>query len=120
MYNLKRLIDTDCDERDGITGDFSILTTKAILDFIIIMVMAASMGKGCVFSFVPVAVLQGFVTFLARFISPIMTENALAYLSMIGSILIFCVGLNLVFGKKVRVANLLPAVILAVLKGVFF
>jgi uncharacterized membrane protein YqgA involved in biofilm formation len=36
------------------------------------------------------------------------------YLSLIGSILIFCVGLNLVFGKKVRVANMLPAVVLAV------
>ncbi|MBQ5666571.1 MAG: DUF554 family protein, partial [Oscillospiraceae bacterium] len=40
---------------------------------------------------------------------------ALANLSMIGSILIFCVGLNLVWGKKIRVANLLPAIVIAVL-----
>ena len=99
--------------QDGLMGDYSILTTKAILDFIIIMVMTCSMGKGCVFSAIPVAVFQGGVTALAQFIKPVMTEAALANLSLIGSVLIFCVGVNLVFGKKVRVANLLPAVVLA-------
>ena len=44
-----------------------------------------------------------------------MTDQAIAYLSLIGAILIFCVGVNLVWGKKVRVANMLPAVLLAVL-----
>lgn len=43
-----------------------------------------------------------------------MTDAALSNLSMIGSILIFCVGVNLVWGKKLRVANMLPAVVLAV------
>ena len=100
---------------DGITGDFSILATKAILDLIIIMVMTCAMGKGCIFSAIPVGILQGSITLLARFVSPIMTETALANLSMIGSILIFCVGVNLVWGKKIRVANMLPAVILAIL-----
>ena len=100
---------------DGIFGDYSILVTKAILDFIIIIVMTGTMGKGCAFSAIPVGVLQGSVTLLAKFIKPVMTEAALSNLSMIGSILIFCVGLNLVWGKKIRVANLLPAVILAVI-----
>ena len=99
---------------DGIFGDYSILATKAVLDFIIILVMTCSMGKGCAFSAIPVAILQGTVTLLAGFIKPIMTEPALANLSMVGSILIFCVGVNLVWGKKVRVANLLPAIVIAV------
>lgn len=99
--------------QDGLTGDYSILATKAILDFIIIMVMTCSMGKGCIFSAIPVAALQGGVTALAQFIKPVMTDAALSNLSLIGSVLIFCVGVNLVFGKKVRVANLLPAVVLA-------
>ena len=101
--------------KDGITGDFSILATKAILDLIIIMVMTCAMGKGCIFSAIPVGIFQGSITLLARFISPIMTQEALSNLSMIGSILIFCVGVNLVRGKKIRVANMLPAVVLAVL-----
>ena len=57
---------------------------------------------------------EGAVTLLARLIAPVMTDAATANLSLVGSILIFCVGLNLVWGKRVRVANLLPAVVLAV------
>ena len=76
--------------------------------------MTSSLGKGCTFSAVPVFLFEGAVTVLARIISPVMTETAVAYLSLVGSVLIFCVGLNLVWGKKVRVANMLPAVIFAV------
>ena len=100
--------------QDGIKGDYSILAAKAVLDFIIVMVMTCSMGRGCVFSAIPVAIFQGSMTALAGFVKPLMTEAALGNLSMIGSILIFCVGVNLVWGKKLRVANMLPAVVLAV------
>lgn len=101
--------------QDGIYGDYSIVATKAVLDLIIVMVMTCSFGKGCAFSALPVAVLQGGMTGLARLIEPVMTEEALANLSLIGSVLIFCVGLNLVWGKKIRVANLLPALVIAVI-----
>ena len=100
--------------QDGIFGDYSILATKAVLDLIIILVMSCAMGKGCAFSAIPVAILQGSVTVLARLIRPVMTDAALANLSLIGSILIFCVGLNLVWGHRIRVANLLPSIVLAV------
>ena len=100
--------------QDGIKGDYSILAAKAVLDFIIIMVMTCSMGKGCIFSAIPVAIFQGSITVLAGLIKPLMTDAALSNLSMIGSILIFCVGVNLVWGKKIQVANMLPAVVLAV------
>ena len=101
--------------QDGISGDYSTLAVKAVLDFIIIAVMTSSLGKGCVFSAIPVFLFEGAITVLARLISPVMTQTAAAYLSLIGSVLIFCVGLNLVWGKKVRVANMLPAVLFAVL-----
>lgn len=100
--------------KDGISGDYSILATKAILDFIIIMVMTCSLGKGCIFSAIPVAVFQGLITALARLIKPLMTDGALANLSLIGSILIFCVGVNLVWNKRIKVANLLPSLVFAV------
>jgi len=99
---------------DGLTGDYSILATKSILDLIIIMAMTGSMGKGCAFSAIPVAILQGSVTVLAGLLAPVVTERAMGNLSLIGSVLIFCVGVNLVFGKKLRVANMLPALVLAV------
>ena len=100
---------------DGIQGDPSILMTKSVLDLIIITVMTASMGRGCLFSAIPVAILQGGVTLLARLIQPIMTDAALANLSLVGNVLIFCVGINLVWDKRVRVANLLPAIVIAVI-----
>ena len=100
--------------QDGILGDYSILAAKAVLDLIIILVMTCSMGKGCIFSAIPVAVFQGSITALAGLIRPLMTEAALGNLSMIGSILIFCVGVNLVWGKRLKVANMLPAVVFAV------
>ena len=76
--------------------------------------MTSSLGKGCVFSAIPVFLFEGAITLLAQLVAPVMTEQAIAYLSLIGSVLIFCVGVNLVWGKKARVANMLPAVVLAV------
>ena len=101
--------------QDGLYGDWSTLGAKSILDLIIVMVMTSSMGKGCAFSAIPVFLWEGGLTLLAAAIRPVMTDTAMSYLSLVGSVLIFCVGLNLVFGKKVRVANLLPAVVLAVI-----
>ncbi len=100
--------------QDGIAGDCSTLAAKAVLDMIIILVMTAAMGKGCIFSAIPVALLQGSVTALARLMEPLMTEAALDNLSLVGSVLIFCVGVNLVWGKMIKVANMLPAVVVAV------
>lgn len=100
--------------QDGLMGDYSILATKAVLDLIIIMVMSCSMGKGAVFSAIPVAVFQGSITLLAGLLRPVMTDAALGNLSLVGNVLIFCVGINLVWGKKVKVANLLPAIVVAV------
>ena len=100
--------------QDGITGDFSTLAVKAVLDFIIVAVMTSSLGKGCAFSAIPVLVLEGAVTLLARLVSPVMTDAAVANLSLVGAVLIFCVGVNLVWDKRIRVANMLPAVLLAV------
>ena len=85
-----------------------------MLDLIIIMVMSSSMGNGAAFSAIPVAVLQGSMTALAGLMRPVMTEGELANLSLVGNVLIFCVGINLLFGKKVKVANLLPAIVIAV------
>ena len=100
--------------QDGIIGDLSILALKTVLDFIIIMVMTCSLGKGCAFSAIPILIFEGFFTLSASFLKPVLAGPAMDYLSMIGSILIFCVGLNLVWGKRIRVANMLPALVLAV------
>lgn len=101
--------------QDGIYGNYSILAAKAVLDLIIILVMTASIGKGCIFSAIPVGLFQGLITVLAVFIEPFLTETALANLSLTGSIMIFCIGINLIWDVKIRVANMLPTLVFAVL-----
>lgn len=100
---------------DGLFGDISLLVTKSILDAIIVMVMAASMGKGCIFSAIPVALFQGLVTLFARFLQPVMTAQATSALALTGSMLVFCVGVNLVWDSQhIKVANMLPTLLFAV------
>lgn len=101
---------------DGIHGDSSILLTKSILDFVIVLVMTASLGKGCIFSAIPVAIFQGTITLLAKLVAPLMNDAAVNNLSLIGSVLILSVGVNLIAEGKFRlkVANLLPSILFAV------
>lgn len=101
---------------DRLLHDSTVLIAKSALDMIIILVMTASLGKGCIFSCISVGIFQGAITLLAGLIEPLMTEIALANLSGVGNVLIFGVGVNLLLpDKKISVANLLPALIVACL-----
>ncbi len=101
--------------QDGIGGSHDTLYAKAILDLIIIAMMTASMGKGCIFSAIPVAVFQGTITLLAREAVSVMTDAALSNITLVGNVLILCVGVNLIWPKTIRVANILPAIVIAVI-----
>ncbi len=105
--------------QDGMTGDYTTLAVKAILDFMIVMVMSVSMGKGCLFSAIPVGILQGGVTIMAILLSSFMHEAAINALSMVGNVLIFCVGTNLVWPKTFHTANMLPAIVFAMIFSAF-
>ena len=87
---------------------------KSIIDLVTVCIMTCTLGKGAIFSAIPVLIFQGIITVIAKLIMPVMTETALADLSMVGSVLIFCVGLNLIRDKKIPVANMLPAILFAV------
>ena len=97
--------------QDGLSGDPSTLYTKSILDFLIVMIFASTYGKGAIFSALPVGVLQGTVTLCAGLLSPVFSQPVIDNLSFLGSMLIFCVGVNLCFGTKFKVANMLPALV---------
>ena len=62
---------------DGLYGNYTILATKSLMDFVIVLVMSASLGKGCLFSAIPVGLFQGSITLFAQLIQPILTETAL-------------------------------------------
>ncbi|MCR5400957.1 MAG: DUF554 domain-containing protein [Treponema sp.] len=101
---------------DGTKGDYSILLTKSIMDFVIIIAMTATNGKGAIFSAIPVVIFQGAITLFSRLLLPVLTDKAMDNLSLVGSVLILCVGVNIIAdGKfKIKVANFLPALIFAV------
>lgn len=108
---------------DGLNGDPSILFAKSVLDGISALLFAASLGVGVAVSAVPLLIYQGTITLLAQILRPLLTETLILQLSCIGSILIFSIGINMIFGKKIKVGNLLPAIFLpiffALLKAVF-
>ncbi len=100
--------------QDALSHDYSTLFTKAVLDLVIIAVMACAMGKGTAFSVIPLGIFQGLITLLAKLVKPFLTDLAVANISFVGSMMIFVVGVNLMFDKKIRVANMLPTILFAV------
>ncbi len=105
--------------QDGIQHDPTTLIVKGVLDGIVAIIFTSSLGKGAFFSFIPVGVYQWSITAMASLLSPYITPEALSNLSYVGSILIFSIGVNLIWPNKIRVANLLPAIVLAVIFSYF-
>ena len=95
----------------GVRGDHSILFAKSLLDGIFAMVMASTLGVGVLFSAASVFVYQGGLTLLAGWVSPFLTANMLREIGIVGGILIFGIGLNNLGLTKLRVGNLLPALL---------
>ena len=105
--------------QDGLTGDYTMLAAKSILDGILALIVASTMGVGALFSAIPVFIYQGGITLLAEFISPILSEELILNLSYIGSTLIFGIGVNQVFGKKIKTGNMLPALLIPIIYELF-
>ena len=99
---------------EGLYGDHSLLIAKALFDFVIIMVLTIPYGKGCLLASIPVGILQGGLTLLACQAKALLTDAALASLTTTGSIMILCLGINLIWNKEIRVANMLPMIIIGV------
>lgn len=94
---------------DGLKGDASTLFAKSILDGVSAIVFAATMGVGVAFSALPIFVYQGSITLLAGLIRPFLTDNVITQMSLVGSVLIIGIGINILEIKKIKVGNLLPS-----------
>ena len=100
---------------DGITGDHAILFAKASLDFIMSLVLASTLGIGVALSAVPVLLYQGSITLLALWMQSFMTDAVIAELSATGGIMIMAIGLNLIGVTKLRLANMIPGIVVIIL-----
>lgn len=103
--------------QDGLTGDHSMIFAKSVLDFVIVLVLASTCGVGAVFSAAAIFVYQGALTLLGMAVGNIMPAELIAQLSYVGSSLIFCIGVSLCFGKKIKTGNYLPALLVPVAYG---
>ena len=104
---------------DGILGDYSMLLAKGILDMVIACVFASGYGVGVLFSALIIFVYQGAITLVAHFAGSFVSAALLDNLSFVGSAMIACVGINLVFGKTIKVGNFLPALLVPIIYDVF-
>lgn len=99
---------------DGLSGDASMLYAKGFIDGTVAIFFASTLGIGVYFSIFTVGIYQGAITLSAKYIEPFLSDRLIADISFIGSVLIFGIGLNMVFGKKIKCGNLLPAVLIPV------
>lgn len=94
---------------DALLHDPTILITKSLLDMIMSVVFASTMGIGVMFSAITVIVYQGLITLCASFLSPLLTAEVVAQISFVGSILIAGIGLNFIYKPRLKLGNMLPA-----------
>ena len=97
----------------GLTGDNEMLFTNSLLDLISSAMLSVSLGVGVLFSAAFVLVFQGSIVLLAGFLEPILTDAAIAEITCVGSLLILALGLNIMGITKIKVANYMPAIVIA-------
>ncbi len=99
---------------DGLNGDYTTLFAKSLMDGTVAIFFASTMGGGVYLSVLPIVLYQGTITLLAGVIKPYLSVVLIGQLSLVGSVLIFAIGLNMCANTKIKIGNLLPAVFVPV------
>jgi uncharacterized membrane protein YqgA involved in biofilm formation len=100
---------------DGLSADPSMLLAKGLIDGVVAIFFASTLGIGVFFSVIPVGIYQGLITLGAGIAEPLLSDRLITNLSFVGSILVFAIGINMIFGKKIKTGNLLPAILIPIL-----
>lgn len=106
--------------QSGLTGNHEILFSKAVLDGIISITMAVSMGIGVVFSSISVFLYQGSITILAQFLQSVLSDAVVSEMTSIGGVMIMAIGLNFLEIKRIKVGNMIPAVFIPIIYFMIF
>jgi uncharacterized membrane protein YqgA involved in biofilm formation len=99
--------------QDGLRGDFTLLLTKSGLDGIASVAFASTLGIGVLFSALPVLAYQGSLTIGASLLAPYLTSSVVSEMTATGGLLILGIGLNVLQVTKIKVGNMLPAILIA-------
>ena len=103
----------------GLRGDHSTLFAKSILDGVSSIIFSSSLGIGVMLSSLAILIYQGSITLLAGGLSTVLTETVISNMSAVGSLLIVGLGFNMLGVSKIKVANLLPAIFIPIIFGLF-
>lgn len=103
----------------GLSQDYSVLLAKSVLDGVSSIFFAASMGIGVLLSSVAVFLYEGIITLGASGLSNILSTNVVTYMTCVGSLLITALGLNMLKLCDIKVANMLPAMFIPIILGIF-
>ena len=98
----------------GLGNDRSIIFTKSIMDGVTSMMLASTLGLGVLFSAAAILVYQGSIELFAGYLQNVLTVALITQISAVGGVMIFGIGLNMILNAKIRVANLLPGLLVAV------
>ena len=104
----------------GLTGNIDILLSKALLDFVFAIVLAANLGVGVVLAAVSLLIFQGSIVLAAQALYPLLTDFVVGEMTAVGSLLLLALGLNLLGITRLKLMNFLPAVFMPILLGLFF
>ena len=96
----------------GLTGNHETLFAKSILDGITAIIFSSTFGIGVAFAAIPVFIYQGIITLLANSAKDLLTTTVINEMSAVGGILILAIGINILGIKKIKVANMLPSIII--------
>ena len=105
--------------KSGLTGDNTTLNIKAILDGTLSIVLTSLYGIGVLFFFISVFLYQGFFYIFANQIKPFLTEQTISDISFLGGIMVTAIGINLLFKKNIKIANMLPALFIPIVIEIF-
>lgn len=94
----------------GLSGNYSTLFAKSIIDGITSIILASTLGIGVAFSAIPILLYQGSITLLATYLKDLLSEQAITEMTSVGGILIIAIGINILGIKKIKVGNMLPAI----------
>lgn len=101
----------------GLRNNHDVLYMKALLDGFSAIIFTSTLGIGVIFSAIPVFVYQGLIALLSTRIYSVVSEamlsTMLVEITAVGGIMIIAIGLNVLEIKKIKVANMMPALVIA-------
>ncbi len=105
--------------QSGLANDHTTLFTKSVMDGVMSIVLASTLGIGVAASAVPVLIYQGGITLLATFLQPYLSAEVVLEMTAVGGILLMGIGINILEIKKIRVGNLIPAIFAPIIMMIF-